>query len=56
MKVVVHNPPLMILLMAIALDFPVNRSAERRIPGERGWLSRQVIRFLRRRDSITRRA
>lgn len=56
MKVILRDPPLVLLLMAIALDFPVNRSAPRDPQKKRGWLWRHVGRFAEWRNSVANRA
>lgn len=50
MKVILRDPPLMLLLMAIALDLPVKRAGQQ--PAKQGW----VHRFLEWRNSLARRA
>ena len=56
MKLILRNPPLIALLMAIALDLPVQRSPERRSQPKQGWFSRQIDRFWEWRESLARRA
>jgi hypothetical protein len=46
MKLVLRNPPLWILLPAIALDLSIQRSSERRAPRKQRWLWRQIDRLL----------
>jgi hypothetical protein len=55
-KVIVRDPPLLILLVAIALDLPVSRSAKAAPAGKRAWFSRQLSRFFEWRNSLARRA
>ena len=55
MKVVLRDPPLPVLLMAIVVNIPV-RKAERAPKKAPGWATRRLTRFIEKRDELSRKA
>jgi hypothetical protein len=56
MKVVLRDPPLLVLIVAIVLDLPVQRVEGVAEKKPAGWASRRLARFVEWRDEVARRA
>ena len=56
MKIVLRNPPLLILVTAIVLDLPVRRVLKERSATAQGWAARKLLRLIEWRDDLSRRA
>ncbi|GEM_PF-3765580 len=54
MRVILRDPPLAVLMIAIVFNLPLKRVASGEKPA--GWMSRKLARFIEWRDQLTRKA
>jgi hypothetical protein len=56
MRLVLRDPPLLVLLAAIALNLPVRRVPREAWKKPEGWMSRRLARFIEWREAASNRS